>query len=177
MDRCPSFPSTDWDGACLPPLMLWCVVHSRARGKPDDGLRALLHRHLPQVHWQALELGVVGSGVPDTTGAWAGSEWWIECKATDAHAVGLEPDQIGWILRGLRSGRRIFVATRRRHEGGPRRGDACDELWLHEGHDAVAIRDGGLMAAPPVLQMEGGPSRWDWDLLLRTLVEWDLGRS
>jgi len=145
-------------------------------GKPDDGLRAIFHSRMPRVHWQAIELGVVGRGVPDTNFCWQGAEGWIEMKATTSHAVGLEPEQVGWILRRMRAGGRVFVATRRRHEGGPRLGPAVDELWMHEGWDAAVLRAEGLLAAPPVLHMEGGPSLWDWDLVQSTLTDWVIGR-
>lgn len=144
---------------------------------PDNGLRAKFHDKLPQIHWQAIEVGVLGKGIPDTNFCWRGSEGWVEMKFTDTHAVGLMPEQVGWILRRMRSGGRVFVATWRMHDGGPRRGEAVSELWLHEGWDAGRLKAEGLLAAPPVLLLEGGPSRWDWGLVGQTLVEWEFGRG
>jgi hypothetical protein len=126
--------------------------------------------------FQAMELGVVGVGVPDTNFCGDGVDGWVEMKATEAHAVELEPGQVGWILRRMRHGGRVFVATRRRHDGGPRKGDAVDELWMHEGWDAPILKAEGLLSCPPVLHMEGGPSRWDWGHVRETLVSWQIGR-
>lgn len=146
------------------------------RGDPDDGLRKLFHDNIGRIHFQAMELGVVGVGVPDTNYCADGVDGWIEMKSTDAHAVELEAGQVGWILRRMRNGGRVFVATRRRHDGGPRKGLACDELWMHEGWDAAQLKAEGLLSCPPILQMEGGPSRWDWDHVRETLVTWQIGR-
>lgn len=143
---------------------------------PDDGLRALFHKKLPAVHWQAIEVGAVGRGVPDTNFCWRGAEGWIEMKATDAHAVTLLPEQVGWISRRMRAGGRVFIATRQRHDGGSRKGDAVDALWVHEGWDAATLKAEGLLSCPPVLHTEGGPSRWDWDLVTSVLTEWVIGR-
>lgn len=125
-------------------------------------------------HWQAIELGVLGSGVPDDNYCLDGTEGWLEYKATETYAVGLEPEQVGWIDRRMRAGGRVFVVTRRAHDGGPQKGPPCDELWVHEGWDAKVLRRLGLMAAPPILMMEGGPSRWDWGRVRATLAEWVL---
>lgn len=139
---------------------------------PDNGLRPLFHKRLPQIHWQAIEVGVVGRGVPDSNGCWQRCEFWLEFKATEAHRVDLRPEQVGWILRRMRAGGRVFIVTRRQHDGGPLLGPPTDELFIHEGWDATTLKAEGLMSAPPVLHMEGGPSHWDWDLVLDTLVSW-----
>jgi len=146
------------------------------RGKPDDGLRSIFHNHLPRIHWQAMELGVVGAGVPDSNFCWSGVDGWIEYKATADYSVGLEPEQVGWISRRMRAGGRVFIATRRRHDGGPRLGDPVDELWIHEGWDAATLKASGLSSCPPVLYEENGPSSWNWSLIESVLVEWVIGR-
>lgn len=141
-----------------------------ARSKPDDGLRPLLHSGVAGVHWQAVETGLTGAGVPDSNGCAEGVEFWVESKATDGWAVKFEVFQVGWHLRRTRHGGRTFVAVRRRHDGGPRRGPAVDELWLFAGAWVRELSDGGLLAAPPIGRWTGGPARWDWaevrDLLL-----------
>lgn len=138
----------------------------------------MLHSHLRMVHWQTMELGVMGAGCPDTNGCWSGVDFWIECKhvASEVALVPLEPPQIGWILRRMRAGGRVFVATWVEHAGGPRKGEAVSRLVLHEGWDAPVLRTEGLAAVPPVLVLEGGPGAWDWDALLSVLVEWQIGR-
>jgi hypothetical protein len=151
------------------------------RGEPDGGLRRRLHGALRHVHWQALELGTMGSGCPDTNGCWKGVEFWIECKQVSAEngLVPLEPGQVGWISRRCRAGGRAFVLTWVHHDGGVRKGERCSRLVLHEGWDAGVLRAEGVGAAPPVLVLE---SRWgtarewdfDWEELLRILTEWTL---
>lgn len=151
------------------------VERSRGRGEPDGGLRRRMHAALPRVHWQAMELGLMGSGCPDSNGCWDGTEFWVEDKHVDSEAavVPLRPPQIGWILRRMRAGGRVFVATWVESVGGPRKGEAISRLHLHEGWDAPAIRDGGVLAAPPVLVLDGD---WDWETLLDVLVTWPIGR-
>lgn len=131
---------------------------------------------MPRVHWQGLELGLMASGVPDTNGCYQGQEFWVEFKWTDTYAVGLEALQVGWILRRMRAGGRVFVATWRETAGGPRSGPAESALFIHEGWDAAVLRAEGLLGAPPVLIVEGPQSTWDWGLVQATLVEWPMSR-
>lgn len=150
---------------------------SLKRGDPDDGLRKLFHDRVERCHWQAMELGVVGAGVPDDNGCADGADFWIEYKATDAWAVGLEPLQVGWISRRMRAGGRVFIAVRRRHDGGPLLGGPTDELWVYEGWDAAVLKAEGLRsAAAPILQMDGGPGRWDWDRVRDVLTGWQFSQ-
>jgi hypothetical protein len=150
---------------------------SLRRGDPDDGLRKLFHDRVERCHWQALELGVVGAGVPDSNGCADGAEFWIEMKATDGWAVELNPMQVGWILRRMRSGGRVFIAVRRRHDGGPLLGDPTDELHIYEGWDAAVLKAEGMRsAAVPVLQTDGGPSRWDWGRVREVLTGWEFSQ-
>ena len=68
------------------------------------------------------------------------------------------------------------MAVRRRHEGGPRRGAAVDELWLIPGALAPVLRAEGLAAftEPPhgvhSHRMPGGPARWDWGMVAAALL-------
>jgi hypothetical protein len=148
-----------------------------SKSKPDNGMRPLFHGRLRDLHWQALELGVLGRGVPDSNYCGDGVDGWVEFKATETHAVPLRPEQVGWILRRCRAGGRVFIATRRQHDGGPLLGDPTDELWIHEGWDAATLKAEGLLSAPPVLHNEGGPSRWDWGLVRGVLTEWVFSRG
>lgn len=146
--------------------------------RPDDGLPHLFQQHLPLVDWLRLEVSTSARGVPDLNGcqrpqlsSGSGTEVWIECKATETMAVPLRPEQVGWIARRLRFGGRVFVAIRRRHGGGPRRGPAVDWLYLYWGAVAKDLLVGGLGAERPALLLKGGPSAWDWtsveDVLFR----------
>ena len=142
------------------------------RADPDHGLRALFHGRLPRVHWQGVELGLMASGVPDTNGCWDGVDFWIEFKHTTTDAVGLEPEQVGWILRRMRAGGRVFVVVEQESAEGPRKGAAIHRLMVFEGWDAADLRSGGLSAVPAVLTIDGPRAGWDWDEVLATLVGW-----
>lgn len=137
----------------------------------DGGLRTLFHKNLKQFHWQAIETGGVGMGVPDSNAcAPPGIEFWVEFKTTDRWSVVLRPEQVGWLLRRSRAGGHTFIATRRAHSGGPRRGAATDELWLHGGHHAAALKAGGLKGAQPLAMWSGGPGAWPWDAVAALLT-------
>ena len=129
----------------------------------DGDLGKLVQRYLPGPHWQRVETGGTGRGIPDINGCLDGVEVWIENKATDGWTAGLRPEQVGWIDRRARAGGRVFVLVRRTTVSGPRRGDAVDDLYLHAGRDVVELAQRGLQQGPrPLLHSSGGPSRWNW---------------
>lgn len=129
----------------------------------DGDLGALIQRHLPGPHWQRIETGGTGRGIPDINGCLDGVEVWVENKITDGWQVPLRPEQIGWIHRRARAGGRVFVLTRRTVVAGPRRGAAADDLYLHAGRDVVDLAQRGLQQGPrPLLHSSGGPARWNW---------------
>lgn len=140
----------------------------------DGGLRGLFRSHLRQhADMQAVETGLIAAGVPDLNYCASGAEGWIEMKQTDGWAVTLRPEQVGWLCRRARAGGRVFVAVRRWHDGGPRRGPAADELWLLAGRFAPDLKTMGLewaSSSPALLgRWHGGPARWDWLAVLRAL--------
>ena len=139
---------------------------------PDDGLRAELHSHLRAGwHWQAVETGGTGLGIPDSNFCGpGGAEGWVECKATEAWSLSLRTEQVGWLCRRAHVGGRVWIATRRRHDGGVIRGAAVDELWLHWGGWARELEAGGLRAVEPAGVWSGGPSGWDWSGVAEVLV-------
>jgi hypothetical protein len=131
----------------------------------DGGLRPLFRKFIPWIHWQSVETGGTGLGVPDSNYCGRGVEGWVEYKWTAGWAVTLSPEQVGWHCRRARAGGRTFIAVRRRCPPGPRRAGA-DELWLLHGRFAPDLRSGGLRSAPPgsvVGCWPGGPARWDWE--------------
>lgn len=146
----------------------------------DDGLRPLFRKHIREFDWQSVETGGTGRGIPDSNYCSLGTngiglEGWVEYKATHHYTVDLSPEQIGWITRRVRHGGRVWIAVRRRHDGGPRLGDPVDELHILPGRFAVEARIGGLRH--PSIQEEarrwhGGPTAgWNWceiAALLRT---------
>lgn len=133
----------------------------------DGGLRPLFRKHLGQeAHWQSIETGMVTSGVPDANVCLlGGTEVWVEMKATTGWSPAIRPEQVGWHLTRVRMGGRTFFATRRQHDGGPRKGAAVDELWLCSGRWAAELRSGGLRHPDIVFSgvWHGGPTRWDWN--------------
>ena len=133
---------------------------------------------------------MTGRGIPDSNGCYMGREFWIEFKRTGGWAVSLRPEQIGWLTRRARAGGGVYIAVRRLNQsptgdhtavegviGGNTKGrpkKACaDELWLLAGGAAKEVRAGGLRAIPPTSLLGvwyGGPSSWDWNLILEKLT-------
>jgi len=142
--------------------------------RTDGDLRKLFREHLPKIHWQSVETGGTGRGIPDSNGCGlttdannsvVGIEFWIEFKVTAAWAVALRPEQVGWLTQRARHGGRVFVAVRRTSKGGPRSGPPSDELWLLDGQYARDIKQDGLRKLPAgslLSRSTGGPAQWDW---------------
>lgn len=140
----------------------------------DDGLRALLRRHLPPPEWEwtPVETGATVSGVPD-------SHWchrtrhlsgWVEHKATDGWAVEVRPHQVGWARRHAAAGVRVVFAVRARGVGSS--GGAGDSLWLVRGSAAPELQELGLRLPEwAVLGVwRGTPRSWDWGAVARILL-------
>jgi len=141
----------------------------------DGELRTLFREHLRSVHWTSIETGLINPGVPDAYGAADGRMFWVEHKRTDGWAVTLEVSQVGWHTAHARHGGTSYVAVRRRHSGGPRRGPAVDELWVLWGGQAARARDLGLRGCASgelalLHRSAGGPARWDWAAVLAVLT-------
>ncbi len=147
--------------------------------KIDGGLRALFRQHLPAFDWVSIESGSTGGGIPDSNYCHQGAEGWIEFKQTSGHTCPLRAEQVGWILRRVRAGGRVFIALRQRAEAGPRR-PARDALWLINGRWAKEAKQFGVRGewttvasvhATGCLKVaDGGPSSWDWRAIADTLV-------
>jgi hypothetical protein len=124
------------------------------------------------VHWQSIETGSTGRGIPDSNGCYNGVEFWCELKSTSGYAVVIRPEQIGWAERRIRAGGRVFLLTRRKAIAGPKKGPAVDELWVHNGALARDVSRAGLKDGPlPLYRGTGGPARWDWNTILRLLTD------
>ena len=130
----------------------------------DGGLRPIFRNKLKAGwHWQSIETGGTGLGVPDSNFCCNGVEGWVEFKQTDGWTVDLRSEQVGWIRTRRQRGGRVFVAVRRKNQGGPRRGAPVDELWLWDGSLSSELRNGGLRINEPYLYRgEGGPEKWNW---------------
>lgn len=139
--------------------------------KSDGGLRTLFRQKFPDFFFQSIEVGTVGRGVPDSHFlAPGGTAGWIEYKATLTTKVPLRPEQVAWIDRYGRLGGRAFVAVRRAHPGGPRRGDPLDELYVFAAKDVVQLAREGVLLTPCVARCEGNVRRWDWDKVRAALL-------
>ncbi len=141
----------------------------------DGGLRSLFRERLRVgFHWQSIETGAMGPGTPDSNFCSSGVERWIEYKQTSGWTPSFRTEQPGWHVRRHLAGGVTFIATRRWHDGGPRKGDAADELWIHRGMWVRELKTGGLGNAPSLGAWAGGPAQWDWDEIRRILVmtEW-----
>lgn len=139
----------------------------------DGNLGQIFQKRLPKAHWQRIET-LVGRGTPDLNGCLDGKEFWIENKSTSGWVVKFEDGQVAWHERRCRAGGRTFIAVRRQANAGPRRGDACDELWLFHGQQAREVASDGLRGVRPMTMAlgwwAGGPARWGWDQVRQILV-------
>ena len=87
--------------------------------KIDGGLRALFRQNIPTFMWTSIETGGTGRGISDSNYLAAGGiEGWIEYKTTTIHAVGMRPEQVGWIDRRHRLGGRVWIAIRQVRKDG-----------------------------------------------------------
>jgi len=141
----------------------------------DGNLRALFHHHLRRgFHWQAVETPETGAGIPDSNFCSEGREGWIEFKKTSGWACPLREGQVAWIHRRVRSGGRVWIATRRSHTGGPRKGPPVDQLWLVPGRYVIQLRLEGLRSVEgqrDILITHGGPSMWYWGVVQQILQD------
>jgi Holliday junction resolvase len=116
----------------------------------DGSLRQLFREHLPHVHWQAIETGGTGRGIPDLNGCFAGIEVWIELKRMVGRRVLMRPEQVAWIERRARAGGRVFIAVRKGKE----------QLFLVGPTGARHLLENRF---PAVLgRWSGGPRAWNW---------------
>jgi len=130
----------------------------------DGDLRAIFARRILDAHWQSIETGGTGRGIPDSNYCLnSGEEGWVEFKKTTGWALSIQAEQIAWIERRARVGGRVFVAVRRKTAGGPRAGKAVDQLWLL-GPEAARLRTVGPVLSAGLVRgcWDGGPARWNW---------------
>lgn len=136
----------------------------------DGKLRQIFRQHLPEFHWQAIESGFTGRGIPDANYCLNGIEGWVENKRTSGWVVNISPEQVGWHMRRARAGGVTFIAVRRQNitrVTGP-----VDQLWLYDGGDIEILRDVGIRAGPePLVFTEGGPAKWNWKKISEALLK------
>lgn len=136
----------------------------------DGGLRGIFREKLKKGwDWQSVE-NVAGLGVPDSNFCKSGIEGWVEFKVTESFNPKIRREQVGWHIRRSIHGGRTFIAIRRKHDGGPRKGEAVDELWIHSGASAGLINDNGINSVEPLYYGTGGPANWDWTQIASILL-------
>ena len=136
----------------------------------DGGLRQIFRKHLPEFDWLSVETWSTGRGVPDLNYCCAGIEGWIECKATRAWRVAINPEQVAWAERRARHGGRTCVAVRRYAPAGPRK-EAFDELWLFRPDVLRHLLDERMDKAKASLITLGGPANWSWAMIRAFLLK------
>src|SRR5262245_11843020 len=119
----------------------------------DAGLRQLFQKHLPEFHWQPIETGGTGRGIPDANYCFNGKEGWVEFKRVTGWKFTIAPEQIAWLERRARAGGRVFVAARRTA--------SPQTFWLIHGHLARL----GLMKNKILVKSLGNPASWDWQAI------------
>lgn len=134
----------------------------------DGGLRSIFRQRLKNWHWQSIESGFTGGGIPDVNFcAPGGVEGWIEFKESQGWTVRLAPMQVGWLMRRSRLGGRCFIAVRQRLMG---IGGKTETFYLYAGADAAILTEAGAMkTSVPLVRSSGGPSDWDWSAIGRIL--------
>jgi hypothetical protein len=139
----------------------------------DGNLRSIFRDKLKEgFHWQSVETGLTGPGTPDANFGARGVERWIEMKQTSGFKPHIRREQISWHLHRTAVDGVTFVAIRRWHNGGPRKGPPIDELWLCHGHYLATISKYNMTHT----EIEwlgvwvGGPNHWDWNRIADILT-------
>lgn len=140
----------------------------------DGDLRTIFREKLKSgFHWQSVETGLVGPGTPDSNFGSQGVERWIEYKQTSGWKPHIRREQISWHLHRKLVGGVTFLAIRRWHDGGPRKGDPVDELWLCHGHFISVVNQFGMKhdSIDWLGVWHHGKNNWDWNRIREILVE------
>lgn len=141
--------------------MLFCHYYSLMS---DGQLRQIFAKHLPTVHWVAIESPSTSRGIPDLNGCFNGVEVWIEMKVTNGNKVSIRKEQIAWMERRARARGRIFVAVRQR-----------DRLWLLSHRAPRLLFDGKKLSNLPndvvLWSAVGGPASWPWPIISRIIFD------
>ena len=83
----------------------------------EKNLWALLRDNIKKVHWQRIETGMTGAGVPDVNGCAKGKEFWIELKEIHSgNSLTLRPMQVAWLSKRAMYGGQVFVLARKNNQ-------------------------------------------------------------
>jgi len=103
----------------------------------------LVKSHLPVgAHWQRIETGGTGTGIPDVNLCYEGKEIWIELKLVKGKRIDLSPTQIAWHMKRTKAGGRTWILARHTYDG-VRIGKG-DKIYLWEGNQAKALKELGM---------------------------------
>lgn len=138
----------------------------------DGGLRSLFRQNLKEgFQWTSVESGTTGSGIPDSEFCCNGESGWIEYKLTSVWAIGISAEQCAWHRARYMRGGRSFIAIRRKHNGGPRKGPPVDSLYIYSGQYASFLRSDGLKTEAEKLgYWVGSPRDWDWSAIRQIIT-------
>lgn len=82
----------------------------------EKDLWLLLKNNLTDIHFQRIETGLTGSGVPDVNGCAKGKEFWIELKEIHrGKSLTLRPMQVAWMAKRSAVGGQVFVLARKQN--------------------------------------------------------------
>lgn len=132
----------------------------------DGDLRKLFKKHIPKFHWQPIETGAMGSGIPDTNWCFEGQEGWVEYKWSDRGLITLRPEQVGWIIERTRHGGNVKIAVR----------------WTQYGEEYIGIFDGHMCEdftrrsvidnlEYMIYSSAGKPNIWVWNKIQEALLD------
>tara|TARA_R110000803_G_scaffold1629_4_gene5270 strand:- start:3224 stop:3634 length:411 start_codon:yes stop_codon:yes gene_type:complete len=111
----------------------------------------LVKSHLPAgAHWQRIETGSTGTGIPDVNICYKGKEIWVELKLIKGKRVDLSPTQVAWHMQRAKAGGITWILARHTYDG-VRKGKG-DNIYLWQGNLAKVVKEIGIDA--------GGYSVW-----------------
>ena len=80
----------------------------------EKDLWLLLKNNLTDIHFQRIETGLTGSGVPDVNGCAKGKEFWIELKEIHSgKSLTQRSMQVAWMAKRSAVGGQVFVLARK----------------------------------------------------------------
>ena len=125
--------------------------------KTEKALYKALKTNLSKVHWQRIETGGMGTGVPDVNGCWQGKEFWLELKIGSLQSVNLSPQQCAWHMRRANVGGLSWILI---HD------PSKHFLWLVPGVESINLRARHLSSSK-FIEVQEPP--YDWKDLLKRI--------
>ena len=83
----------------------------------EKNLWLLLRENIKEIHWQRIETGMTGAGVPDVNGCAKSKEFWVELKEIHSgNSLTLRPMQVSWLAKRAMQGGQVFVLARKNNQ-------------------------------------------------------------